>query len=150
YAQEDAEVANFENANREYIARSLKLVRLMGMLWPSLEFVVALAIPLTLLFGGREVLEHRLTPGQFLTFLLLIVQMTWPIIALGWVINIFQRGTASLKRIDQILQELPEVVDEREPLVPYYLKGEIEFRGLNFSYNGTPVLHDINLRIPAG
>jgi ATP-binding cassette subfamily B multidrug efflux pump len=153
YAQEEAEIASFETANREYIARSLKLVRLMGMLWPTLETMLGLAIVLVLWLGGREVLLGRMTVGQFTAFNTFMVQLTWPVIALGWVINIFQRGTASLLRISQLMNEKPEIVDVPNVHVPTsdeQLAGDIEFRNLQFSYDGTPVLHDINLRIPAG
>src|ERR1041385_7273948 len=111
YVQEEPEIAGFEKANREYISRSLKLVRLMGMLWPTLETMLGLAIVLVLWLGGREVLLGRITVGQFTAFNTYMVQLTWPVIALGWVINIFQRGTASLFRIDQLMQEKPEITD---------------------------------------
>jgi len=152
YVQEQAETAEFEKSNREYIARSLKLVRLMGMLWPTLETMLGLAIVLVLWLGGREVLHGRIDVGGFVAFNTYMVQLTWPIIALGWVINIFQRGTASLGRIHQLMQEKAEIIDAPGVVSnsSQELSGEIEFRNLNFSYNGTPVLHDINLRIPAG
>src|SRR5438876_6073499 len=153
YAQEQAEIASFETANREYIARSLKLVRLMGMLWPTLETMLGLAIVLVLWLGGREVLLGRISVGQFTAFNTYLLQLTWPVIALGWVINIFSRGTASLVRIHQLMTEKPEITDA--PSVKALpageeLLGEIEFRNLTFSYNRVPVLHDIDLRIPAG
>jgi ATP-binding cassette, subfamily B, multidrug efflux pump len=159
YVQEEAEIAAFESANQEYIKRSLKLVRLMGMLWPTLETMLGLAIVLVLWLGGREVISGRITVGGFVAFNTYMVQLTWPIIALGWVINIFQRGTASMGRINEILVEKPEIGDSEaiqvksstsETLAPTQIQGEIEFRHLNFSYNSTPVLRDINLRIPAG
>ncbi len=154
YAQENAEIRQFEAANTEYINRSLPLARLMGLLWPTLEFTLGLAVVLVLWLGGREVLSNRITVGQFGAFLTYMIQLTWPVIALGWVINIFQRGTASLKRINEIMLEKPEITDDPALLahVPPVgeLHGEIEFRGLNFSYNGVPVLHDVNLQIPAG
>ncbi len=111
YVQEEAEIENFETDNREYIARSLKLVRLMGMLWPTLETLLGLAIIIVLFVGGREVLLHRINLGDFVAFNTYMVQLTWPIIALGWVINIFQRGTASMGRIHSILSEQPEITD---------------------------------------
>jgi ATP-binding cassette subfamily B multidrug efflux pump len=156
YVQEEPEIAAFETSNREYINRSLKLVRLMGMLWPTLETMLGLAIVLVLWLGGREVLSGRITPGGFVAFNTYMVQLTWPVIALGWVINIFQRGTASMGRINEILVEKPEIEDSPEVKTAGEgvrsapITGEIEFRGLNFAYNGVPVLHDINLRIPAG
>jgi ATP-binding cassette subfamily B protein len=152
YVQEQPEIDAFENANKEYISRSLKLVRLMGMLWPTLEIMLGLAVVLVLWLGGREVLLGRISVGDFVAFNTYMVQLTWPVIALGWVINIFQRGTASMGRINEILIEQPEIrdTDIAPSAEPRSIRGEIEFRGLNFAYNGTPVLHDISLRIPEG
>jgi len=164
YVQEEAEIAAFETANQEYIRRSLKLVRLMGMLWPTLETMLGFAVVLVLWLGGREVISGRITVGGFVAFNTYMVQLTWPIIALGWVINIFQRGTASMGRINEILVEKPEIEDSEviqvksrtgeapvpTQAVPTEIFGEIEFRHLNFSYNSTPVLRGVNLRIPAG
>jgi ATP-binding cassette subfamily B multidrug efflux pump len=149
YVQEEAEIASFENANQEYIARSLKLVRLMGMLWPTLELMLGLAMVLVLWIGGREVLAGHMDIGVFTSFNVFMLQLTFPVIALGWVVNIFQRGTASLVRLNEILQEQPEIKDETGAH-DLKVEGEIEFRGLNFAYDGKPVLHDLNLRIPAG
>src|ERR1700676_3159136 len=112
YVQEEAEIASFESANQEYIARSLKLVRLMGMLWPTLELMLGLAMVLVVWIGGREVLAGHMKIGVFTSFNLYMVQLTWPVIALGWVINIFQRGTASMVRIEEILSQRPEIADE--------------------------------------
>src|SRR5216684_9052484 len=109
YAQEDAEIASFEAANNEYIGRSLKLVRLMGMLWPTLELMLGVAMVLVLWIGGREVLLGHIDIGHFASFTFYMMQLTWPIIALGWVVNIFQRGTASLLRLNEILVEQPQI-----------------------------------------
>jgi ATP-binding cassette subfamily B protein len=154
YVQETSEIRQFEAANTEYIARSLPLARLIGLLWPTLEFTLGLAIVLVLWLGGQETLQHKMSPGDFSAFLTYMVQLTWPVIALGWVINMFQRGTASLGRINEILQEVPEIADEKAvvaagPPEPE-IRGELEFLKLNFSYNGVPVLRDVNLQIPAG
>ena len=174
YVQEQAEIAAFEGANQEYIRRSLGLVRLMGMLWPTLELMLGAAVVIVLWLGGRQVLLGKMDVGDFVAFNTYMMQLTWPVIALGWVINIFQRGTASLVRIDEILSQQPEIADEvigssggrvigpsnSRPIcdllqspdhpIPDQLLGEIEFCNLNFAYNGTSVLKDINLRIPAG
>jgi ATP-binding cassette subfamily B protein len=165
YVQEEAEIELFERTNEEYIGRSLKLVRLMGMLWPTLETLLGVAIVIVLFVGGREVIQHHINVGDFAAFNTNMVQLTWPIIALGWVINIFQRGTASLGRIENILEEKPEVTDADVPAsgAPTTVRGEIEFRNLSFgygetlqtqgndrSYKGTLVLKNVNLLVPAG
>src|SRR5580693_3789776 len=110
YVQEQAEIAAFENANQEYIRRSLGLVRLMGMLWPTLELMLGAAVVIVLWMGGREVINGRMSVGDFVAFNTYVMQLTWPVIALGWVINIFQRGTASMVRIEEILSQQPEIV----------------------------------------
>jgi ATP-binding cassette, subfamily B, multidrug efflux pump len=150
FAQEDAEIASFETANREYIKRSLYLVRLMAMLWPTLEFVLGLSLMITLLVGGHEVVSHRISVGQFTAFNVYMVQLTWPLIAVGWVVNLFQRGTASIIRIDELLKQQPDIADA--PMATDSpVTGDIELRNLTFAYpDAPPVLHDINLRIPAG
>jgi ATP-binding cassette subfamily B protein len=153
YAQEEAEIALFETSNQEYVTRSLPLARLTGMLWPTLEMLLGFAVVMVLWIGGREVLAGRMTLGQFVAFNTYIVMLTWPIIALGWVINIFQRGTASMGRIDEILKAQPEITDALvapDLRTVSTLRGEIEFRHLDFSYDGVPVLKDVNLTIPAG
>lgn len=152
YAQEEAEIRQFETDNQEYIKRGLRLARIMGMLWPTLETMLALAIVIVLWVGGTQVLNHAINIGDFVAFNVYMVQLTWPVIALGWVINVFERGTASLGRIDEIMKVEPEITDSgavqngeaRE------IRGEIELRKLSFGYNGANVLHEINLHVPAG
>ena len=165
YVQKEAEIELFERENEEYIGRSLRLVRLMGMLWPTLTTLLGVAIVIVLLVGGREVIQHRINVGDFAAFNTNMVQLTWPIIALGWVINIFQRGTASLGRIANLLSEEPAITDAGvwADGAPEEVLGEIEFRNLTFRYGptlqtaagndghaGDDVLHGVNLRVPAG
>jgi ATP-binding cassette, subfamily B, multidrug efflux pump len=153
FAREESQIGLFERLNREYIARSLKLVQLMGMLWPTLEFVLGIAMILTLLVGGHQVIAHRISVGQFVAFNTYMILLTWPIIAVGWVVNIFQRGIASVKRIDELMRSQPAIDDSAaDPAIQAdtVLDGEIEFRDLNFSYNETLVLSGISLRVPAG
>ncbi|MGC1785043.1 MAG: ABC transporter ATP-binding protein [Acidobacteriaceae bacterium] len=155
FAQEDAEIRSFERANKEYIRRALMLVRLMGMLWPTLEFMLGISLVVVLLVGGHEVVTHQIRVGDFVAFNTYMVMLTFPVIALGWVVNLVQRGTASLRRLHEILIAEPSISDATilttQP-PPKEIRGEIEFRNLTFAYEtGTPpVLHDINLRIPAG
>ncbi|GAC1422712.1 MAG: hypothetical protein NVSMB62_18630 [Acidobacteriaceae bacterium] len=152
FAQEDAEIASFERANQEYIGRSLHLVRLMAMLWPTLELMLGLSLMITLLVGGREVIAHRISVGEFAAFNVYMVQLTFPMIAIGYVVNLFQRGTASVVRIDELLKQQAEIVDEATAGAASSVAGEIEFRGLSFTYptGGPEVLHGIDLRVPAG
>ena len=153
FAQEDAEIASFETANLEYIGRSMHLVRLMAMLWPSLELVLGLGLMITLLVGGHEVVAHNISVGEFTTFMVYMVQLTFPMIAVGWVVNLFQRGTASVIRIDELLKQQPDIVDDPSLMDSAdAITGAIQFRNLKFAYptGGPEVLHDINLQIPAG
>ncbi len=158
FAQEQAQIAAFEKSNRENIRRGLRLVQLMGMLWPTLEFVLGLAMAITLLVGGHEVLSHRISIGDFVAFNTYMVMLTWPVIALGWVVNLWQRGTASVIRIDELLSDKPTIDNaEADSSIPadLTLRGEIEFRDLSFSYSGSDsgrseVLHSLSLKIPAG
>jgi ATP-binding cassette subfamily B multidrug efflux pump len=152
FAREDSEMHRFERLNREYIGRALRLVQLMGMLWPSLEFILGLSMIVTLMYGGHLVLAHRITVGGFVAFNTYMLQLTWPIIAVGWVVNVIERGTASVKRLDELMQIPPAIDDsavDAAIAANTRLSGEIEFRNLNFSYDGTPVLKEINLRIAA-
>jgi ATP-binding cassette subfamily B protein len=153
FAREESQIALFEKLNRQYIARSLRLVQLMGMLWPTLEFILGISMMITLFAGGHEVLTHRISPGQFVEFSTFMILLIWPIIAVGWVVNLFQRGTASVLRIDELLKAEPAIDDRAaDPSIApdTVMRGEIEIRHLDFNYGATPVLRDISLKIPAG
>jgi ATP-binding cassette, subfamily B, multidrug efflux pump len=157
FAQEEAQIRSFERSNQEYIRRALRLVRLMGMLWPTLEFMLGVAMVISLLVGGHQVLQHRITVGQFVTFTTYLMMLTWPIIALGYVVNLFERGTASVLRVHELLIAEPAIDDRAAKLAPdqVAIRGEIEFRNLHFAYPAetaqpVEVLHGISLTIPAG
>jgi ATP-binding cassette subfamily B protein len=151
YAREDIEEEKFDRLNRDYVQRNLRLVVLSGAFDPLLQFLLGVAFVLVLWFGGRAVLEHRITIGGYAAFNLYMAQMAFPMIALGYVINLVQRGAASMTRLQEILEEKPEIADgpETDSAITE-VRGEIEFRHLNFTYGGQPVLRDFNLRIPAG
>jgi ATP-binding cassette subfamily B protein len=152
FAREESQIGLFEKLNRQYIARSLRLVQLMGMLWPTLEFILGVSMVITLLAGGHLVIAHRISVGDFVEFNTYMILLIWPIIAVGWVINLFQRGTASVQRIDELLKAEPAIDDraaDKSVGADSVLRGEIEFRHLDFSYGETPVLRDISLKIPA-
>jgi len=153
FAREESQIGLFEKLNAEYIKRALRLVQLMGMLWPTLEFVLGISMVITLLAGGHLVIAHKISVGGFVAFNTYMIQLIWPIIAIGWVINIFQRGTASVLRIDELLKAEPAIDDKAaDPAIQpdAVLRGEIEIRNLNFCYGDTQVLHNISLHVPAG
>lgn len=153
FAQEEAQIAAFERSNQEYIRRSLRLARLMAMLWPTLEFVLGVSLMITLLVGGHEVILHHITVGQFTSYNVYMVQLIWPMIAIGWVVNLVQRGAASVVRINALMIEHPAINDSAaDPaLADAPISGEIEFRDLNFAYTAdSETLKDISLHIPAG
>ncbi|HKN23191.1 MAG TPA: ABC transporter ATP-binding protein [Terracidiphilus sp.] len=159
FAREESQIGLFERLNRQYIGRALRLVQLMGMLWPTLEFILGVSMVITLLAGGHLVLAHRISVGSFVAFNTYMILLIWPIIAVGWVINIFQRGTASVKRIEELLKSEPAIADSSRSAASglgqeTVLRGDIEFHHLNFSYgdgpDATQVLRDISLYIPSG
>ena len=133
----------------------------MGMLWPTLEVILGLAMVIVLFVGGRQVLTHRISVGNFTAFMTYLMMLTWPIIAVGWVVNLFERGTASVTRIQELLEEKPSI-DDRDATpalartcdIESEIRGDIEFRNLSFAYpnadgTSTPdVLHNINLEDP--
>ncbi|HXK61414.1 MAG TPA: ABC transporter ATP-binding protein [Acidobacteriota bacterium] len=154
YNQEEAFIQRFAEANGEYLSRSLSLVRISGIYSPLLAFLLGLSSVGLLWYGGRLVIQGTIGLPHFVAFMAYLAMLTWPTIALGWVINIFERGSASMARIRAILDTQPEITDgERmaeQDEKPFRLRGEIEVRDLTFSYNGTPVLANISFRVPAG
>ena len=107
YAQEEAEVAEFERLNQDYIRENIGLARIQGMFMPLLQALIGITFLLVLWAGGRQLLQHRISLGSFVMFNTYMGMLIWPMIAFGWVVNLMQRGTASLNRINEILHERP-------------------------------------------
>ena len=149
YNQEDAFIQRFQQANEDYVHRGLSLVRVWGIFNPLLTFLLGLSSVVLLWYGGRQVIEGSITVGDFVAFMVYLAMLTWPTIALGWVVNIFERGSASMERINQIFQSEPEIRDER-PMNISEIKGNIRVSNLTFSYNGATVLKDISFKIREG
>ena len=150
YAQERAELARFAEANDEYVQRNRRLVRMYGALYPGIQLLMGTGTVVVLWLGGRQVVAGAITLGEFVAFGAYLTMLHWPMIALGWVVNIFERGEASMGRIAQVLEEAPAIADREARDVPP-LRGEVEFRSLTFEYEpGRPVLRDVSLRVPAG
>jgi ATP-binding cassette subfamily B multidrug efflux pump len=158
YTQEQAEMNSFRDVNREFVNRNMKLIRLSGIFHPILQFFISLGFIAVLWYGGSLVIREDQAPGtgitigQFVQFNLYLGYLVWPMIALGWVINIFQRGMASMKRMHQIMSTEPTIRDTEETRDVREIAGEIEFRNLTFTYGGAaaPSLEKINLRIEPG
>jgi ATP-binding cassette subfamily B protein len=149
YAQEPQEMARFDAANQEYVRRNRALIRLFGSLYPGIQLLMGLGAVMVLWLGGAQVVKGTITLGEFVAFGAYLAMLHWPMIALGWVVNIFERGEASMGRIDELLRAPVEIGDEQARPTPP-LRGEVEFRHLTFSYDGRPVLHDVSLAVPAG
>jgi ATP-binding cassette subfamily B protein len=152
YAQEEAEIAVFKNLNREYAERNLGLVRIDAVMRPLMQFLIGLGFVLILWYGGLLAVRGSITVGQFTEFNLYLTRLIWPLIALGYVVNLYQRGTASLKRMNAIFAIKPAITDEEQARKQPQIKGRIEFRDLTFGYSEhlPPVLRDVNLVIEAG
>jgi ATP-binding cassette, subfamily B, multidrug efflux pump len=150
YAQEQAEIEKFQTLNREYAARNIALVKYAAAMRPLLYFFIGLGFVIIVAVGVPMAVRGEITAGNFTAFILYLQRMIWYLIALGYVVNLYQRGTASLKRINQIQETEPTIKDAPEVRTQPEIKGEIEFRNLTFAYNGKPVLQDINLKIERG
>jgi ATP-binding cassette, subfamily B, multidrug efflux pump len=152
YRQEAVELERFRLANQEFLRRNQRLIRLQGLFYPSLTFLLGLGALVVLWLGGRAVIAGRLTVGEFVAFNAYLAMLGWPMIAFGWVTNLLQRGSASWGRMLEVLDAPPAIVDGPRTDVPARLRGEIEWRHLTFTYPGgqAPVLHDVSMRVPAG
>jgi ATP-binding cassette, subfamily B, multidrug efflux pump len=149
FVQEKAELRRFEALNRQYIAQNVKLVLIQGLFQPLLEALIGVTFLVVLMVGGYQVLRGRITVGSFVMFNTYMGRLVWPMIALGWVVNLMQRGSASLSRINQILHERPTIAAPSDARRLTAVCGEMEFRGVSMDYGAGRVLDGIDLHIPA-
>jgi ATP-binding cassette subfamily B protein len=151
FCQEDAEMATFDVMNRDFVEKNKGLIWISSFLWPAMALMFAVALMLVMVVGGHHVIQGMITVGTFAAFNVYLTRLIWPIVALGWVTNLVQRGLASQGRLMTIFNAQPDIDDREVPANPMTgLIGHIEFRNLSFSYNGHAILKNINLRIPAG
>lgn len=150
YAQEEPEVVEFRQVNRQYIDASIAHLRVQALLWPTMFTVGGVATVVVLYFGGRDVIAGRITIGQLVQFIAYIGSLRWPMIALGWVVNLVQQGAASMTRLQQVLETQPHIHDSGHPEQVEAFRGEIEFRNVVLRHDNATVLSSINLHIPAG
>jgi ATP-binding cassette, subfamily B, multidrug efflux pump len=151
YVQEEHEIEQFMNLNRSYLKENLKLAKARGLLSASVEMLFGLAFIVLLWVGGNAAIENQISMGDFVAFTVWLGMLSWPIFSFGWVINLVQRASASMKRINSIMDVQPEIRDtEMCDRSIKSLKGEIEFKNVSFAYNEERVLKDINFKIEAG
>jgi len=152
YTAEQASSNEISSISREYVAENIKLVRVTGFFFPMMLFFSNLGMVIVLYLGGRLTIDQTITPGDFVAFISYIGLLTWPMMAMGWVTNLIQRGKASLERIDRILQTTPDVPDAPDGKPLSEIDGHIEFKNVSFNYPGThrPALKNISLTLNAG
>jgi ATP-binding cassette subfamily B protein len=150
YVQEKAEMAEFERLNREFIRENIRLARTSGLFMPLLQALVGLGFLIVLWAGGMRLLDARISAGNFVMFYSYMGMLIWPMIALGWVVNLMQRGQASLGRIREVMTELPSIATPLQPKGRGAVRGEIEFQAAEVSWGATAALRGVDLKISAG
>ena len=146
------ETAHVQAASAAYLDENLRLVKITGAFFPMMLLLTNLSMALVIFFGGRLVIRFAITPGDFVAFISYLALLTWPMMALGWVTNLIQRGRASLDRVNAILETRPAILDAPDARPLAAPAGEIVFEGVAFAYpeSNTPALADIDLRVEAG
>ncbi len=152
YAQEDNEEKRFSKFNKDYLEKNIRLIRVWGILMPMIGSIIGISQALLLFYGGRKVILGQMSIGDFVAFTAYLDLLIWPMIAIGWVVNLYERGKASMERINKILATEPEIKDAPHVLPVEDIKGDIEIRNLTFRYlpGLEPVLRDISMRIKQG
>jgi ATP-binding cassette subfamily B multidrug efflux pump len=152
YAQEEPQIARFAGLNRDYVTKNAALIRLWSLFYPAMGLLAALGTVIVLWLGGTLVIGGTITLGDFVAFNSYLAMLTWPMIALGWVVNLFQRGAASWGRLRALLDTPPAIADAPDALDPPSAGGAIEIRHLTFRYPGADrdSLVDVSLHVPAG
>lgn len=151
-AREDILLDGMDKLGREYVRENIRLTQTAGTFYPLMLMFTNLSLAIILYFGGRLTIFGTISPGDFVAFISYLGLLTWPMMALGWVVNLVQRGAASLDRINLILDQEPDITDPPAPRPAGDFKGGLEVRGLSFSYSGRTgkVLQDLSLSCPPG
>ena len=152
YAQENAEIEAFNELNYEYAQKNLGLVRIDALMRPLMTFLIGFGFVLIIWVGPLLAARGQLTAGQFTEFNMYLFRLIWPLIAIGYVVNLYQRGLASWKRMQAIATVKPLIADAPQVIPQPPIQGKIDFRDFTFRYHADsePVLRDINLTIEAG
>jgi len=151
FVQEEGKIKDFTKVNQEYVNRNMSLAKIRAIFFPLIMLIGGLGTALVVLFAGSEVILQEINLGDMVAFISYLGMLTWPLMAIGWIINIIQRGMASMARINRILSVCPEIKDQRGAL-QVGIGGKIEYRNLSFAYSGRKslALNDVNLLVPAG
>lgn len=149
FQQEEAESKNFDRISNDYLNKNITLIKIWGTMFPMIFLLSQVGIAIILFVGGQQVILNELSPGELVAFMSYIGIIVWPMMAVGFVTNIFQRGIASFKRINKFLEEQPDIKDAKSAIYSK-INGDIELNNLSFSYGKTSVLDNINLKINKG
>jgi len=149
FSQEDAETKDFAAVNYEYFRRAVALSAMQGLIWPSISFILGIAVLSVLYVGGQDAIRGELSIGSLVQFVAYLYLLQMPMINIGWISNMFQAGWASLGRLQEIFNAVPKITDPMDP-VTAPIKGEVEFRGVSFAYGQSIELHDVSFKVPAG
>jgi ATP-binding cassette subfamily B multidrug efflux pump len=150
YCREDSQLEMFRETGAKYLHYSMKMANLRGILIPFMASVGGLGTLIVLLAGGARVINGDITLGDFVAFNGYLAMLIWPTVVLGWILNLLQRGAASMSRLNAVLDARPEISEPLDPVETEKIVGEIEFRNLTFGYNDTPLLKGLSLQIGKG
>lgn len=152
YAQEDYELKRLSDVGHDYINKNVQLVRIWGAFFPFIMLLSSMSVVIIIFFGGRQVVLGSITTGDLVAFTSYLGILTWPMIAMGWVVNVMQRGAASMGRINKILETAPEITDRAGAVDLPDARGEVEFQGVTFRYTEgvEPALEGIGVRVRPG
>ena len=150
FAREEAEVGRFRRAVDDLAAAQVRLARVQGALWPAVGLVLGTAAVALLWEGGRLVASGRLSVGQLVQFSYYLARLSFPMIAAGWVLNLWEQGRASMARLEEVFRAKPKIQEPKTPVHLRCVRGQVEFQGVWFAYDGKPVLQGVDLHVPAG
>lgn len=150
FGLEEAENRDFRRASEDYLRKNIRLVRIWGIYQPFIYFMSAAATAVFVFFGGREAIGGGITLGEFTAILVYLVMLTWPMMAMGWAVDLLKRGNASIKRLNEIFAVVEETEEQDSREEDLALRGDVRFSGLSFSYGPRPALRDVSLDVPKG
>jgi ATP-binding cassette subfamily B protein len=150
YVQEKKELENFSTLNDDYLKKNMKMVLLWGFFDPIIGMIIGLALGIVLFMGGKSVILTDMSIGDFVAFTSYLEYMIWPMMAIGWIVNLYQRAKASMSRLNKLLEDQADMKDDENAVTLDSTNGVVEFRNLDFAYNETKVLKGINLKIKSG